>query len=153
MSTTRVRRRPRRGIDLYERNFSPALFEFLQSEGELLDFLRQRFLAVDGGEEALNNDRTPPADRKDVGQYLFDRHIDLVYSFQISLRAPVELHPDFVGPRKKFQALLHLGLVESGSVSNKHQFEKWKSTRCPNVNNCLDSFDEVRSERRFAITA
>src|SRR5262245_11961634 len=49
-------------IDLHERDLCAARFKFFEAQRVLLDLLRWRFLAVDGGEKALNNDRTLPGE-------------------------------------------------------------------------------------------
>jgi len=68
MTVSRPGHRPRRGINLHERNLCPRLFQFLQSRCVLLDFRRRRRLAIDCGKQALNNHGTLTGDHSDIAQ-------------------------------------------------------------------------------------
>src|SRR5581483_6842549 len=57
MSAAGIGRGPVRGVDLHERNLRSALLQFLQTKRELFNLLGRRFLAIDGREETLNDDR------------------------------------------------------------------------------------------------
>jgi len=153
MPTIGIGSGPGGGVNLDERYLGAASHEFLEAQGVLFHFLRRRFLTVDRGEEALNDDGALPGERKNVVEYFFERHVHFVDSVQIILSAAVELGPDLVVTREVLEAFTHRFLVEPGGIGDEHQLEKRKSAQGADVHDALHGFNKIGGERRLAIAA
>src|SRR6266508_4761856 len=151
MPALRMRRRASRRVDLHQRDLRPRLPQFTQSLHVLFDLLNRRLLAVQQRKQALDYHRALPAYKQNVRQDLVQRTTGTVHFVHVSLRAGVDLGPDFVLFCEKFQAALDFRKIQPGRIGDEHDFEKGELTHRAHVHHRENGFDKLRAKRWFAV--
>src|SRR5947209_8041228 len=135
--------RPRRRIDLDQRDLGAAFLELEEPLRVLLDLLERRLLVPEGGEQTLNHHRPLPPDQEDIREDLGYRNIGPVDAVDVRLRAAIQFGPNFVASGEVLQTVLYLGQVQPGGIRNQHQLER-KTAERANVNDCLQGLRKMR---------
>src|SRR5208282_6010656 len=135
------------------RDLGAGLLKFRQPVGVLFNLLQGRFLAVNGGEKALDNYRALAAEEEDVRQNLFERNRGAVDPVDVSLGTAVQLSPDLVAAREMLEPMLNVGKVQSGRIRQQHELEEGESAQRADMHHRLERVGELGRKGRLTIAA
>ena len=102
----------------------------------------------------VNDDRPESGGLGEVFQDAIESNRRAVHQLEIGLGAGVKLAPDFaVVSVHDFQAAFHVGLIETGGISDKHDSGLRQAFGAFDLGHDLHALGEVVDQGRLAVTA